>query len=100
MNAAEIAAKLANVITNAIIAESGEDPITLPDSLKIAWLDQGETDMGVVAQAAITALWPLFVERAAARLERGDVFSGPNAVAHAIQGAAASWDRSNSHDNA
>jgi hypothetical protein len=35
------------------------------------------------------AIIPLVLERAATLLERGDVLTGPNAVAHAIQAAAA-----------
>ena len=73
--------KLANVLANAIITQNGENAITLsPDKLTLAWIDQGETDMGAVAQAAIAYLWPLAMgEAAKVAEERRKIFvHGPD----------------------
>lgn len=54
--------KVARAVTDELGRQDGYDlpAWKLENGLKLAWLDQGEVDMGLVARAALTALHDSF----------------------------------------
>jgi len=56
--------KVARAVTDELGRQDGYDAPAwkLENGLKLAWLDQGDVDMGLVARAALTALQDSFAD--------------------------------------
>ena len=60
----DLVAKVANAISDDLCIQEGVEDYPLGDNLTVDWLDQGETNLGQTARAAIAAMLDHIEERA------------------------------------